>query len=301
MKTKVLYAIYYALFGFFALMPFWLLFIISDCFYVLIYKCLHYRVKMVRKNLRNSFPEKTDEELRVIEKKVYHHFCDLIVETVKLLNISDAQAEERIIVVNPEIVVDVEKQNRPVILYLGHYANWEYVTKIVRHFLPDKPGGHVYKPQHDAAMDKFLYKLRSRFGSIGVEQSQTFRRLLAWRRDHGTFVMGFIADHRPSSNFLHNWTTFLNQDTAYVAGGEEIGKRVDAAYMYVEVEKTSRGHYRLTFKPIEPDADLAGEKYPYTLQYLRMFEQTICREPQYWLWSHNRWRFTREHQNNLGK
>ena len=228
-----------------------------------------------------------------IERKFYKHFCDLIVETIKLAHISDKEAAEHIKVTNPELPESISRQGQSIILLLGHYCNWEYVTYINFACKEHEKGGQVYRPQHDEAMDRLLLKLRSRFGNENVAQIHTFRRLLEWRRDYTKIMIGFISDQRPNSENLHNWTEFLNQDTAYAVGGEEIARRVGSKLLYLEMNKVARGKYEITFKDIVPDSDLEGEKYPYTLQYMRMFEQTIRNAPQYWLWTHKRWRYQR--------
>ena len=172
-------------------------------------------------------------------------------------------------------------------LYLGHYANWEYVPGVVRHFKSPKLCAQVYKPLHDKAFDRLMLKVRSRFNPVSVKQDKVFRTMLRWYRDKVPFIIGFIADHRSNSSISHHITTFLGQRTPFSPGGEEIGDRVNAAYLYLDVEKTGRGHYRFTVKPIIPSS-LEGDS-PYTRRYLEMLEETIRRRPGLWLWSHRRW------------
>lgn len=195
--------------------------------------------------------------------------------------------DRRIEVVGGELVDRLASEGHPVILYLGHYANWEFVPAIVRHFSVPEICAQVYKPQRDKAFDRLMLKIRSRFNPVSVPQAKVFRTLVGWYRAGTPFITGFIADHRSNSSVSHHATTFLNQHTPFNPGGEEIGKRINAAYLYLDVEKKSRGHYRLTFKPIEPES-LEGDS-PYTRRYLEMLEQTIRRRPGLWLWSHRRW------------
>ncbi|MDE5750768.1 MAG: lysophospholipid acyltransferase family protein, partial [Duncaniella sp.] len=149
----------------------------------------------------------------------------------------------------------------------------------------------VYKRQHDRAFDRLMLKVRSRFGSVSVPQASIFRQMVRWYRDGKTVMCGFIADHRSNQHVSHHEMTFLNQPTQFNPGGEEIGKRMNAAYFYLDVEKPRRGHYRFTFKPIIP-ADM-DEDSPYTRQYMRMLEETIRRRPGLWLWSHRRWKWNK--------
>ena len=134
-----------------------------------------------------------------------------------------------------------------------------------------------------------MLKIRSRFGLECIPQKKVVRRLLAVERSGKKFVIGFISDQRPLGSVLNHWTDFLGQDTPYVVGGESIGNHVDARFVYLDVEKTARGHYRLTFLPVIPDPSDDGPD-PYTREFMKMLEKTIRREPAYWLWSHKRWK-----------
>lgn len=287
MLEKLKYGLYNSFFSAMALLPFSVLYGISDFLYLIFYKGLKYRNVVVKRNLRNSFPEKSEAELLEIEKDFYHQLCDNIVETVKLLHISDKEVDRRIKVSGTEIVDRYAAEGHPVIVYLGHYGNWEWVTAVARQYKVPDFSAQVYKPLHDKAFDKLMLKLRSRFGSISIPKSSVLRSLLKWRNEGKKFVIGFISDHRTNSDTPHNTTLFLNQETSLVAGGEEIGNRINAAYLFLDVEKTARGHYHLTFKEIIPNDNAIN--YPYTRRYMEMFEENIRRRPGLWLWSHKRW------------
>ena len=287
MLEKLKYGLYNSFFSAMALLPFSVLYGISDFLYLIFYKGLKYRNVVVKRNLRNSFPEKSEAELLEIEKDFYHQLCDNIVETVKLLHISDKEVDRRIKVSGTEIVDRCAAEGHPVIVYLGHYGNWEWVTAVARQYKVPDFSAQVYKPLHDKAFDKLMLKLRSRFGSISIPKSSVLRSLLKWRNEGKKFVIGFISDHRTNSDTPHNTTLFLNQETSLVAGGEEIGNRINAAYLFLDVEKTARGHYQLTFKEIIPNDNAIN--YPYTRGYMEMFEENIRRRPGLWLWSHKRW------------
>jgi len=287
MREKLKYALYRGLFTSLALLPFPVLYVISDGLRFILSKVMRYRRKVIRMNLHNSFPEKSQAELLEIEKDFYRQFADNIVETAKLLHISDRQADKRIHVDGSEIVDRLIDEGHPVVLYLGHYANWEYVPAIVRHFTKPQLCAQVYKPLHNKAFDRLMLKVRSRFNPVSVKQDKVFRTMIRWYRDKVPFIIGFIADHRSNSSFSHHATTFLGQHTPFNPGGEEIGKRVNAAYLYLDVEKPRRGHYKFTIKPIIPSS-LEGDS-PYTRRYMEMLEETIRRRPGLWLWSHRRW------------
>ncbi len=287
MREKLKYALYRVLFTSLALLPFRVLYCISDGVRMILQHVMKYRRGVIRMNLRHSFPEKTDEELREIEQDFYKQFADNIVETAKLLHISDKQVDRRIKVEGGEIVDRLIEEGHPVVMYLGHYANWEYVPAVVRHFSKPRLCAQVYKPLHDKAFDRLMLKVRSRFNPVSLPQERVFRTMVRWHRDNVPFIIGFVADHRSNSSVSHHATTFLGQHTPFNPGGEEIGKHVNAAYLYLDVEKTGRGHYRMTLKPIKPHS-LEGDS-PYTRRYYEMLEETIRRRPGLWLWSHRRW------------
>lgn len=272
-----------------SLLPLKVLYTVSNCLYPVVYRLWRYRRKTVRRNIVCSFPEKELREIILIEKEYYRHFCDCVVETIKMLHISDKELDRRIQLTNGELIEQHSFDGRPIVLYLGHYGNWEWVQAITRHYNHPAISGEIYRPMHSEVMEKVMRRLRSRFSTLLIPQKQAFRTLLRMKQEGKQYLIGFIADQRPNSKSLNHWTTFLHQDTAYSIGGEEIGKRINAHYFYLDVEKIKRGYYRTSFIPIIPQRK--DELHPYTLQYMRMMEATIIRAPQYWLWSHKRWRF----------
>jgi len=276
-----------------AWMPFWLLYLLSDVISFILCHLIKYRRRVIRENLAASFPDKTRQELSGIEREYYRHFGDLIVESVKLLHFTDRQVQRRIVTCGYEELNRVSADGRPLFILLGHYGNWEWVPAVTLHCRQGIVCGQIYRQQHDPAMDQVMLRIRSRFGTFSIPQAKAFRTIIRRTRQGEQLLIGFIADQRPNSENLNHWTGFLHQDTAYAPGAEEIGCRVNAHYFYLDVEKPRRGHYRMTFRPIVPDADLAGEEYPHTLQFMRMLQSTIERQPAYWLWSHKRWSIKR--------
>lgn len=271
-----------------AMLPLGALYMVSNFAYFILYRVVGYRRKVVSDNLKLAFPEKSDKERAAIEKEFYHHLCDVFIEALKLLHISDRQLNNHIEVVNAELVDDAYRRNHSVVLFLGHYGNWEWVSDIVRYFKTPIKTGQVYHPLSNKVMDQVMLRIRSHFKSENIPMARTVRHLLQIEKEGGHFIVGFIADQRPAEKILKHWTTFFGIETPYIIGAETIGQHVDAEYLYIDIEKERRGHYKLTFKPIEPPAD-DKEDFPYTREYLRMLEGTIRRSPAYWLWSHKRW------------
>lgn len=295
--NKILYYILYIWMYLHALLPFRALYILSDFLYFLVYKVIRYRLKVVRINLKNSFPEKTDKELHVIEKEFYHHFCDYFVETLKLLNISDEEMQKRMVFENMDIVKDLMKDGNSALMFLGHYGNWEWVPSITMSFRnkedQNKLLGQIYRPLKNKAVDDLFLKIRSRFGSFGIAKNETLRVIVKLRKAKQQILIGFMADQTPSFHNIHYWSTFMNQESAVFTGVERIAKQTGFAVVYLDMEKVKRGHYKGTVKLISDKPQDAPEFY-ITETYIREMERTILRNPAYWLWTHKRWKMTRK-------
>ena len=290
MKDKIALYILTLLIKTIALFPFKILYFISNCLYPLIYYVVGYRRKVVRKNLTNSFPDKSLEEIKTIEKKFYRHFCDQLLEMVKLSRISKEDIRKRLIFTNSELIDELSKDGKPIFLYLGHHGNWEYMISIPTWIDKDIDAYQVYHPLSNKVMDKFIYRMRCRFGSYGVAQKQALRTMITTARAKKRTLFGLISDQRPAKYPEPEWMTFLNQDTAIITGAEGIGVKLGAHFMYGSMKCTKRGYYEMTFIPIEP---IEGEEFSYSKQYLRMLEKDIIEQPHMWLWSHKRWKWQR--------
>ena len=184
------------------------------------------------------------------------------------------------------------EEGHSVVLFLGHYGNWEWVPAIVRHFKNHAEMVQIYHPLSDEIFDRLMLKIRSRFGSESIPMENTYRRLVEIERSGQKFVAGFISDQRPRGHHADSWINFLGIETDYITGGEIIGDRLKCRYVYLDVEPVDRGYYNLTFKEIEPISD--GKEYPYTRSYMNLLGETVKRNPPYWLWSHNRFRHKRD-------
>ena len=290
MKDKMKYALLWVAIKAVAIWPYWVLHAISSVLYPIIYYVVWYRRAVVIKNLTNAFPEKSASEIAKIEKDFYRHFCDYLVETVKLMHISDEQMKRHMRFVNPELIEQLRQDGRPIFLYLGHQGNWEYVISITMWIHPNLAAVQVYHPLKDKVMDRLMYRLRSRFNSVGVSQKQTLRAVLGMMREGRQPLLGLIADQRPNRRPDPVWMEFLHQDTPIITGGEVMGRKLDAHFVYGSMRCVRRGYYELTFCPIEP---VEGEECGYSKQYMRMLEQDIKAQPHMWLWTHKRWSMKR--------
>lgn len=279
------YRLIYIIMKTIALLPLGVLYIFSDFMYVLMYHVVKYRRKVVKINLKNSFPDYSDKELLKIEKNFYRHLADCFVETIKLLHISDSEADKRIVVKNGELIDELSSDGRSVILLLGHYGNWEWITAINRHFRISN-SFQIYRPLKNHAFDRLMLKIRGRFGSQCIPQKKAIRTLVEVNRN-SQFVVGFVADQRPNKANVDHCVNFLNQQTICSVGGEYLSRKLNTHILFVDLSKPKRGHYEIEFKKIEP-ADSSSD-YPVTDEFMHMLERNIIKNPHLWLWSHNRW------------
>lgn len=290
MKDKLTLALLTVALKAIAIWPLRVLYVLSDLIYPLVYYVVGYRREVVRKNLVNSFPEKSEQEIKAIEKRFYRHFCDYVMETVKLMHISDDEMRRRMRFTNSEYIEQLRADGRPIFLYLGHQANWEYIISVTMWINPALAAGQIYHPLSNKAMDKLMYRLRSRFNSLGIPQKQTLRTVLTMLKEGKHLILGLIADQRPLRRPEPEWMTFLHQDTAIITGGEVMGTKLNAHFVYGSMKCVRRGYYELTFHPIMP---VEGEEFGYSKQFMRMLEQDIKAQPHLYLWTHKRWKWGR--------
>lgn len=291
--AKLLYGVLYLL----SLIPLRVLYLFSDGLYLLIYRLVHYRQKVVRRNLTESFPEKDEKELKDIERRFYRWFCDYIVETVKFVSISPKELSRRMRFEGVDIVNDSFAAGRTCSLYLGHYCNWEWFVSLPL-YLKGGFSSQIYHPIENGALDQVLCKVRSRFGSKNIEMGKSFRTIMSWKQAGKVNLVGYIADQVPGLHNVHCWIDFLHHDTPVFTGAERIAVLTDSVVLYANVTRPRRGYYVCRFEKIElPEGGYV--KFHYTREYYKMLERSIHSAPEFWLWSHNRWKRTREEFNKL--
>lgn len=289
-KKSIGYKLLYGVTYLHALLPFSVLYLISDILYLLIYYVVRYRRKLVRRNIKNSFPCESEKKIIRIEKDFYRHLCDYFVETIKTLHISDEEVQKRMKFENPEMINRLTASGNSCILSLGHYANWEWVTTLGFHLSPGVKQGLVYKELHSNAFDKLFLEIRGRFQAIPIEMNSLYRKLIESRNNGERVVVGFLTDQRPPKSTGHYWTTFMNQDAVVQTGMERIAKLLSFSIVYLDITKVKRGYYVGKFYVITPDASNEPE-FEIMERYINKLEETIKKEPAYYLWSHNRWKF----------
>lgn len=290
------YYLSFALWFIISLLPLWVFYRLSDGLYYLVYHVVRYRRRVVYANLRSSFPEKSEAEIERIAKDFYSFFCDYIVETLKLFSMGEKNIRKRMKFEGLDQVKEDFANGRSVSVYLGHYCNWEWISSLGLHL--DEQCGQIYHPLENATLDRLFLYMRGRFKAQSIKMDDTFLTILRWKKEGRKNIVGYIADQVPGYNNIHYWADFLHHDTPVFTGAERISKIMDTAVYYIDVERPRRGYYVARFIKI---ADSLNEHPVFfaTEQYFRLLEQNIQRAPQYWLWSHKRWKRTREEFNRM--
>lgn len=295
---KVLYYTVFAFWYFISLFPLKLLYVLSDGLFYLIYYVVRYRRPLVRKNLTSSFPDKSEGEIVKIEKGFYSWFCDYIVETLKLFTMSKGQMRRRMVFRNTEAIEKAVTEGRSCAVYLGHYGNWEWISSLPLWVSDKATCLQIYHVLENKAFDALFLRVRSRMGSDSIPMEDTLKSIIRRKVEGQRMVIGFIADQVPLWNSIHYWSDFLHHDTPVFTGTERIAKHQDMAVFYLDVTCPRRGYYEAEFKLVS-DKIKEEPKFAVTESYMKLLEATIRRAPQYWLWSHNRWKRTHEEYNRL--
>ena len=276
-------------------LPLPLLYFVADALvYPLMYHVVRYRRAVVAKNLRMSFPEKSAKQRRDLERQFYRRFASTIMEIIYGYRISDEEMRERFVFENVEMVEELAHKNKGVFFMLGHLGNWEWIADIGKRYTDTSIKEYnVYRQQKSPSADQAMLALRLKRGGGGcIEKKQLLRQLVAMRHADNPITIGLISDQKPSPRNAHVWTTFLNQETAFLDGGEVLARKFGYAVTYVHVESPKRGYYRARFEVIT-DNPAATNPTEITLAYARLLEQNILESPALWLWTHNRWKWSR--------
>ncbi len=241
---------------------------------------------MVYQNLKNAFPEKTPSEIDSIARKFYRHLSDFIVETIKLFHISKRQLDKRFRILNPEIFRELNKEGRQITLISGHYGNWEWMCN-----MPEKIPQHIlviYYPLKNKVIDKLILRLRTQFGGDLVSVKDFYKRIVNMYSKGQPTGAWFLGDQRPLRKNPF-WTKFLNQDTAFYLGPEKVARRFKHAVVFMDINKVGRGYFEVHFDLLTRDASALPD-LSVTEMHVQKLESIIRERPEYWLWSHRRWK-----------
>ncbi|ROI08863.1 lipid A biosynthesis acyltransferase [Chryseobacterium sp. H3056] len=272
----------------FSRLPLRVLYVVSDVLFLLSFHIIGYRKKVVFSNLQNSFPKKSDEELKKIQKQFYINFCDYIVETFKTFTISSTELRVRVQHLNQDVFQEAKTENKNVILLSGHIFNWEWYNTLAL-IVPQKNSFPVYRKVNSGFWEEQMKNLRNRFGNTAIEAKEVIRHIFRNPNDGDSIYM-FVADQTPHHSEVTYGLNFLNQKTPAFVGYDKLSTRMDLAFVFCEMKKVKRGFYQINYYRIYPD----GEKFvehEVVKKFYKLLENTIEKRPDNYLWSHRRWKY----------
>ena len=272
--------------------PMRLLYFTSDLLYVLIYHIIGYRKKVVTDNLNLIFLEKSSEEIKTISKKFYHHLCDMVLETIKSISISEEQLKKRFVPTNIEVVHAIERQGKDIALMMAHYGSWEWIFILQRYV--DYKGYAIYKRLANKYFDAMVKRIRAKYNTELITTKEAVLKINTAKSKGELTLTGFVSDQNPKHHKALHWQEFMGIKVPIHTGAEIMAKKYDMAVLFVDVKKVKRGFYEATFHTITENPK-EFEDYQITDEFLKLVEQQIIEAPEYYLWTHKRWK----HRDNV--
>jgi KDO2-lipid IV(A) lauroyltransferase len=285
---RIIFYIFYPLNCIITLLPLRILYLCSDLIFIFLCYFPSYRKKIVLSNLKNSFPEKSEDEIRKTARKFYRHLADLFVEILKLTHMSKRQLLRRMTFTNPELLEKLFNDGRDLAVILSHYNNWEWLSILplyTRH-----KNVSIYKPLHNKYFDRYLNKIRSKYKMGLAPMGEIVREIINNRREGIRGLYTFIADQTPARTLIRYRTDFLNQDTPVFLGPEKIAVKYNMAVIFFKIRKIKRGYYNLTAELLFENTTGVPE-YLITDTHVKKLEELIREKPEHWIWSHRRWKY----------
>ena len=277
-----------------SILPTRVLYVFSNFLFFIVYYLFNYRKKVVRENLRLCFPKKSLHEIKTIEKKFFRHLCDMFVESIKSISISEAEMRERYKFTNIEEVNKIEAANKSILLMCAHYGSWEWIFIIQRYVTTD--GYAIYKKIENKYFDQLVRKIRAKYNTNLITNKETFTSMREHKRLGKKGIYGFLSDQSPKLKSAYHWREFMNIKVPVHTGAEKLAKELDLAIVFFKTKKVKRGYYETTFKTVTLNPN-EFENYQITDLFINYLEDMIHEEPAYYLWTHKRWK----HRNNIPK
>jgi Kdo2-lipid IVA lauroyltransferase/acyltransferase len=283
----VFFILLYPLLWLISILPFRLLYALSDAIYLLIYYVLGYRKKTVRKNLAMALPHLSEKERLVIEKKSFRHLCDMFLEMIKTMTISKKEIEKRFVFTNKDFYLDQEKKGKSIALMIAHYASYEWVISLNHHI--SFKGFAIYKRISNKYFDKLVRDIRSKFKASLITTKET-KHVIAENAKNGVLgVYGYASDQTPRPTDNMYWYKFMGIETPIHIGAELFAKKYDMNVMYLKTKKRKRGFYEGTFELLSDNIHSVPD-FKLSEQFMDKVEQQILEAPEYYLWTHKRWK-----------
>ncbi|MFV9551170.1 lysophospholipid acyltransferase family protein [Algibacter sp. PT7-4] len=283
----LVYILVYPFLWIISTLPFRLLYLFSDGIYLLLYYIIGYRKKVVTANLKLVFPDKSDDEINLIRKKFYKHLCDMFLEMAKTMTISKKELNKRFKIKNPEELKRLEKLNKSIILIFGHYASWEW-SIVLQNYINFK-GFAVYKKLANKHFDKMVRAIRSKFKTTLISTKETINSINESEASGIKTITGFLSDQSPRLSKDVYWSRFMGINVPCFTGAERLAKKLDLSTAYLKVTKVKRGFYEAEIMTLAEDSRGYND-YELTDMFLREVEKQIYEAPEYYFWTHKRWK-----------
>ena len=283
----LIYILVYPILWFLSILPTRILYAFSTFLFFLIYYVFGYRRKVVKSNLKLCFPDKSEKERKNIERKFYQHLCDMLIESIKSLSISEAEIKRRFKFTNIEEIQKVEKENKSIMLMCAHYGSWEWIF-ILQTYV-DLKGYAIYKQLGNKYFDRMVKRIRAKYNTYLISTKQAIFSIRDSNTKGEKAIFGFLSDQSPKYNKAFHWTEFMNIKVPVYTGAEKLSKDLDMAVMFFKTKKIKRGYYETTFKLITLNPNEC-EDYKITDMFINYLEEMIYEAPEFYLWTHRRWK-----------
>ncbi|WP_104736020.1 lysophospholipid acyltransferase family protein [Hanstruepera ponticola] len=283
----LIYILIYPFLWLISILPFRLLYAFSDVLFVILYHIVGYRKSVVKENLRLVFPNKSNDELNAIRKKFYHHLCDMILESIKSMTISEKEMKKRFTFTNVQLLKDIESQDKSIALMCAHYGSWEWIF-ILQTYIGTK-GYAIYKRLENKYFDKLVKRIRAKYNSHLITTKESIPILMQAKVNGDLTICGFVSDQSPKAHKAFHWQEFMGIKVPVHTGAEMLSKKLDMAVVFFGVKRLKRGYYETSFKTIA----LNPKEYPnyqITDMFLKLVEEQIYEAPEFYLWTHKRWK-----------
>ncbi len=286
----IIYLIVYPFLWCISILPFRLLYVLSDFVYLIVYYVIGYRKKTVRENLALALPNLSDAERLIIEKKSFQHLCDMFLEMIKTMTISKKEISERFVFTNLEVYQKLEEQDKSIAMMLAHYASYEWVISMNSYIRFS--GYAIYKKIANPYFDKLVRDIRSRFNAFLITTKETVTYIIKNKNNNLLSIYGFASDQSPKVSSAFHWQKFMGIEVPVHTGAEMLSKKYDMNVIFLKVKKIKRGYYEASFEVLSENVQKVPD-YEITDKFLKLVEQQIYEAPEFYLWTHKRWKHRR--------
>lgn len=286
----ITYLFLYPIVWLISILPFRLLYILSDIIYVIIYYIIGYRKKTVRENIALALPKLSEKERIRIEKKSFQHLCDMFLEMIKTMSLSDKEINKRFVFTNLDVYTELEKKEKSIALLCAHYASYEWVVSINKKI--KFQGFAIYKKINNRYFDKLVKNIRSKFKATLITTKETIPTIVHNHSNSILGLYGFASDQSPKISSVFHWNTFMGIEVPIHTGAEMLAKKYNMNAIFLKVKKVKRGYYEATFELLSDSIEKVPD-YQITDRFLKLVEAQIYEAPEYYLWTHKRWKHRR--------